>query len=181
MLNVWQINGNMIHYIYKIIFLKGSPINRYYLGKRSYKGKNIENDKYYGSGIFCKLYFKKYKAILGETYIKEIIEINDSLEINRDREEFIIGNKWKTDPLCMNQCPGGACAKDPINHKITKEVIQYDLLGNYVSCFESISEASQITGINLSTISAACRKLNNIAGKFIWRFNALSLFYSLTK
>ena len=35
MLIVLQKNGNMIHYIYKIIFLKGKPENRYYIGKRS--------------------------------------------------------------------------------------------------------------------------------------------------
>ena len=44
----------MIHYIYKITFLKGNPKGRYYYGKRTYRGKNILNDKYHGSGNFAK-------------------------------------------------------------------------------------------------------------------------------
>lgn len=84
--------GKMFHYIYKIIFLCGYPTGRYYLGKRTYHGENLQNDKYYGSGNFCKAYFKKYGAVYGETYIKEIIEINPSYNINKIREKAIIGN-----------------------------------------------------------------------------------------
>lgn len=160
----------MIHYIYKIIFLRGYPCGRYYLGKRSYKGNDLAKDKYRGSGVFCKLYFKKYGAILGDTYLKEIIEINPSFEINRDREEVIIGDLWKSDPLCMNQCPGGLCGIDSQYNNSTKPVLQYDLWGNYITEYKSQSEASQITNISNSTISSVCRRKGFIAGGYIWRF-----------
>ena len=81
-----------IHYIYKIIFLCGELKNRYYLGKRTYNGIDITKDKYHGSGNFCKSYFKKYGIVEGKTYIKEVLEVNDSIEINRNRELVIIGN-----------------------------------------------------------------------------------------
>lgn len=94
-------------YIYKIHFLRGFPAGRYYIGKRVYKGKDISNDKYVGSGNFCIAYFKKYGAIEGDTYIKEILEINPSKKINDNREAIWIGDLWETDELCMNQKPGG--------------------------------------------------------------------------
>ena len=81
----------MIHYIYRIDFLFGEP-GRYYLGKRSYRGKNINKDKYSGSGNFCFEYYKKYGCVINETYRKTIIEINETFEDNRKREEIIIGN-----------------------------------------------------------------------------------------
>ena len=84
--------GKTFHYIYKIIFLCGYPTGRYYLGKRTYHGENLQNDKYCGSGNFCKAYFKKYGAVYGETYIKEILEINPSYEVNKIREKAIIGD-----------------------------------------------------------------------------------------
>lgn len=83
----------MIHYIYKIIFLRGYPTGRYYLGKRSYPGDDISKDRYTGSGSFPKEYFKKYGKKEGDTYLKEILEINPSFKINNDREKEIIGDK----------------------------------------------------------------------------------------
>jgi hypothetical protein len=67
----------MIHYIYRIDFLCGEP-GRYYLGKRSYRGKKIERDSYAGSGNFCKEYYAEYSAINNKTYKKTILEINDT-------------------------------------------------------------------------------------------------------
>lgn len=120
---------NQVHYIYKIHFLKGFPCGRYYIGKRTYYGTDINRDSYTGSGIFCKHYFKKYGAIAGETYIKEIIEINPSKKINHDREIFWIGDLWKTDPLCMNLIKGGNCGKEDFSED-TREKISKSKLGN---------------------------------------------------
>lgn len=75
------------------------------IGKRSYRGSDISKDKYCGSGRYCDFYFKKYGIRLGETYIKEIIEINSNKKINSDREAYWIGDLWKTDPLCKNLYP----------------------------------------------------------------------------
>lgn len=88
----------IIYYIYKIHFLRVFPSGRYYIGKHKHLG-SLNNDKYTGSGNFCKAYFKKYGKKEGITYIKEILEINPSEEINNEREELLIGDKYKTDPL----------------------------------------------------------------------------------
>ena len=62
-------------YIYKIHFLKGFPAGRYYIGKRVYKGKDISNDKYVGSGNFCIAYFKKYRYLATDTILVFILNM----------------------------------------------------------------------------------------------------------
>lgn len=101
----------------------GYPSGRYYIGKRTYRGSEIKNDPYTGSGNFCKSYFKKYGEISGVTYIKEILEINPSNKINLKREKILIGDLWKTDPLCMNMAPGGIGSEQRKGHTLTPEEI----------------------------------------------------------
>ena len=156
----------MIHYIYKIIFLRGYPCGRYYLGKRSYSGDDLAKDSYSGSGSFCKAYFKAYGKKLGDTYLKEIIEINPSAQINRVREIEIIDDKWKTDPLCMNLVPGGGGGENCE----AQSVVQYDLQGNIVGIYPSEMRAFEATNINNSGISNACVNKTITAGGYIWRF-----------
>lgn len=94
------------HYIYKITCLCGKFKGHYYIGKRS-TNNNPESDGYYGSGVVITDYYKKYPPVIGETITKDILEFNDSLYDNCKREAVIIGDKYKTDPLCMNLMGGG--------------------------------------------------------------------------
>ena len=158
----------VIFYIYKIHFLCGFPSGRYYIGKHKHTG-DLNNDKYTGSGNFCKAYFKKYGKKEGITYIKEILEINPSEEINNQREELIIGDKYKTDPLCMNLVSGGSGIAS-IN-EVTKSVVQYDFLGNFIKEYNSQLEASAAVKLaDSSAISKCCITKQGSAGGFVWRF-----------
>lgn len=96
-----------VYYIYKIICLCGSFKNHYYIGKRTSTKKDVLNDFYYGSGEKLRRYYKKYPPVLGETILKEIIEFNPDAETNSKREKEIIGDLYKTDPLCLNLMEGG--------------------------------------------------------------------------
>lgn len=169
------------HYIYKIIFLCGYPTGRYYLGKRTYRGKNLQNDPYKGSGNFCRAYFKKYGGIYGETYLKEIIEINPSRTINREREKVIIGDLWYTDPLCMNQRHGGdggailghetkSSTKIKIAKAVSKPILQYDYKGNLIKEWPNIDSASKYYKIRKTNIADCCKKRILIYHDCIWRF-----------
>lgn len=161
-------NEMVIYYIYKIHFLCGFPSGRYYIGKHKHTG-DLSNDKYTGSGNFCKAYFKKYSKKEGITYIKEILEINPSEEINNKREELLVGNKYKTDKLCMNLIPGGSGITS-IN-EYAKYVVQYDLLGNFIKEYKSQIEAAvEIGNITSSSISKCCIAKQGSAGGFVWRF-----------
>lgn len=95
------------HYIYKITCLCGDLKNHYYLGKHSTRKDDPINDDYYGGGVIINKYYKKYPPELGVTITKEILEFNPDVETNSRRETEIIGDKWETDPLCLNRKKGG--------------------------------------------------------------------------
>lgn len=52
-----------------------------------------------------------------------------------------------------------------------KKVIQYELEGELVKVFDSISEASKASEINKSSIAKCCRGERKKAGNFIWKFS----------
>lgn len=168
---------NKVHYIYKIWFLCGFPTGRYYIGKRSYCGSDLTRDRYTGSGKFCDAYFKKYGKKSGVTYIKEILEINPSAEINKDREDFWIGDLWKTDLLCMNQCSGGCSWTGPRGRaKSTKrfaKINQYDLNGKFIKTWDSIKDIIIELGFEENAGRArlwdAYSHKNKTAYGFVWR------------
>lgn len=94
----------MYYYTYKINLLKGSLVNKYYLGK--HQTENLD-DNYAGSGRIIKNYFNKYGKIEGETYTKEIINYYDNAA-DLDAGEFeLIGNLYETDNNCINLRAGG--------------------------------------------------------------------------
>lgn len=155
----------MIHYIYKIVFLCGTPENRYYIGKRSTdKYDNWDSDPYTGSGIFCYSYFEKYGKIKNITYKKYCLEENDSFEQNKVREKYWIGDLWETDPYCMNKCSGG-CIKEEI------PIEQYSADGTFIREWKSAVEVEKKLKINNSVIRSLCNNTNpkrHTAGGFIF-------------
>ena len=166
-----------VNYIYKIHFLCGFPVGRYYLGKHT----GYVDDSYAGSGKFCKAYYKKYGKINGITYIKEILEINPDKETNKIREEIIVSDLWKTDPLCMNQKRGGEGKGWEIGHVVSKEarekiasalsnpVDQYDLNGNFIKTWKSIAEVSRSFHCHVTSISDCCSGRRYTCKGYIWR------------
>ena len=92
------------YYTYKITLLKGSLAGHYYYGQ--HRTNNLE-DSYCGSGSIIKDYLKKYPKIEHQTYIKEIISFYNSLEELNKAEFELIGDKYNTDPLCLNLKAGG--------------------------------------------------------------------------
>lgn len=157
----------MLYYIYKITFLCGSPEGRYYLGKRKYSREDVNKDSYTGSGAFPKEYFKCYGKIPNVTFIKEILEYNSDAKINSIRETEIIGDLWKTDPLCMNRIFGGLGGEEFVEGT---KIIQYDLHGIEIARFDSQTDAYNATGVLNTSISQCCLGKTLEAWRFIWRF-----------
>lgn len=54
--------------------------------------------------------------------------------------------------------------------KTNKPVLQFDLDGNLIREYMSINEAHRMTGINSSSIIRSCKRINNMAGNYIWRY-----------
>ena len=168
-----NVSTGPIHYIYKIHFLKGFPSGRYYIGKRTFKGCDIRKDPYTGSGQFCFAYFRKYGTIEGETYIKEILEINPSKKINGMREAYHIGDKYKTDPLCMNLAAGDFRGNTVGANK--HKIRQYTKDGKFIKEWDCINDAECTLGIN--NVSACCNRRRHFAGGFIWRYSYENIKY----
>lgn len=164
-MSTWKM---VIHYIYKIYFLCEED-GAYYIGKRTYRGRNIDLDSYRGSGKYCDYYFNKYGTVLGVTYTKEILEINKNKKINTDREKYWVGDLWKTDSLCKNRIPGGDWIYGDC--EFSKPVIQYDLSGVKIAEYQSQIDAADALGLHGSRgISASCINKNSTSGGYIWRF-----------
>jgi group I intron endonuclease len=52
-----------------------------------------------------------------------------------------------------------------------KEVIQYDLDGNFLAKYVSASEASRLTGLSKTCITRCCRGEREQSGGFFWKYN----------
>ena len=54
--------------------------------------------------------------------------------------------------------------------KMKRRIIQYDLQGNIINTYNSVTEAMQKTGCHMTNIIETARKHQNTAGGFIWRY-----------
>lgn len=93
------------HYTYNITCLCGSLKDHYYLGQHT--TDNLD-DGYAGSGKILKNYYKKYGAIENVTYIKTIVGFYSNLTELGIAEYELIGDKYETDPMCLNIVAGGS-------------------------------------------------------------------------
>lgn len=61
--------------------------------------------------------------------------------------------------------------KKGINNKTNKSVLQYDLDGNYINEYHSISYAARITKIRNADIQRACSGIYKQAGGYAWEYS----------
>ena len=50
-----------------------------------------------------------------------------------------------------------------------KKIQQFDLNGNYIKSYDSLTEASKQCGVNISSISSVINNKRNSAGGFVWK------------
>jgi hypothetical protein len=86
----------MYHYVYKTTIIN---TGEYYIGKHT---TDSLNDNYIGSGISLR------EKVDESTPIHfEILQFTETEDEAYELEERIIGDLWKTDPLCLNRVSGG--------------------------------------------------------------------------
>lgn len=105
------INENRTYYTYKITSINS---DKYYYGVSHVKVKNASiedclNHKYYGSGgnHSKENKFNSWKKKYKNNLQKEIIKTFDRKSRAYEFEKKIIGDLWRTDPLCLNSMSGG--------------------------------------------------------------------------
>jgi hypothetical protein len=54
--------------------------------------------------------------------------------------------------------------------KVSKAVVQYDMNGQAIAVYDSITLASQAVGISVQHIVACCKRKYPYAGGFVWRY-----------
>ena len=59
-------------------------------------------------------------------------------------------------------------------NKGVKPVEKYDASGNLIATYNSMSEASRETNININSISAVCRGRGKTAGGFVWSWKKIN-------
>lgn len=58
-------------------------------------------------------------------------------------------------------------------NKLARKVLQLDLMGGLVGKYNSIADASLVTGVDKSSISRCCRGSAMSAGGYRWRFESV--------
>ena len=162
---------------------------KYYIGK--HKG----GDKYYkGSGIEYKQDLKLYKE-----YKTEILEYVDDISKLNEREEWWLQSvDAANNPLYYNKTNksyGPVQRSEELKklhskfmtgrkasyetrkqmsisnlNKGIKAVLQYDLQGNFIKEWTSVTEATKLLNLSNGRISSCCRGIGKTANGYIWRF-----------
>lgn len=136
--------------------------------KSEFQGVKLINSK--GEEGFKKKHFLIHRLVYG-CFVDENI-------LWDDKRKFVIAhkNKNKKDNRLENleKISYGKSIKEKrdennTNQKFEKKVFQYDLEGNFIREFNSIQEASDITGESYSGISKACLGNQKSTLKYKWR------------
>jgi predicted GIY-YIG superfamily endonuclease len=147
-----------------------------------YKIQNLLNGKIYiGQSVDIEKRWSTHKAELKNNYHHNIHLQSAWNKYGENNFEFSIVEECIIDQLNQreiywisqfnsfengyNLTPGGGNTE-----AFSKSVIQFDLAGNEISRYSSVSEAETITGICYSQISECCLDKRKTAGGYIWQY-----------
>ena len=135
-----------------------------YILKFNAKEEGFNSDS--GGGIQKKIYHYtikgEYTGVFGS-----LAEASDYFDIPKKKVSKICNSathKFKLGYLSYDM-------KKDFGDKRTKKVCQYSLEGDLMATFNSIAEASRITGVNKTSIAKVCRGSRKKAGNFLWKFD----------
>ena len=95
-------------------------------------------------------------------YICDIVSENDNRPVD---------NRLNIDNISKINERKSKKSYENLNHGFSKPIIQYDINGNFIKEWNSISDACHELGYKQTTgISAVCRKKQKSSGGYIWEF-----------
>ncbi len=111
--------------------------------------------------------------LVWETFVGPIPEGYDVHHKNRNRNDNRLENLELIEKRKHLEIHKNDRLKS-VKKSLSRKVCQYTLDGILVAEYESLREASRITGINISGISCCCNKKQKYksAGGFVWQFVA---------
>lgn len=80
-----------------------------------------------------------------------------------ERQSKIVKDMWKSEEY--------ANAHRGANNHRSQGVKQYDLDGNFIQEYETITQASQSTGVDASKISLVCKGKRKTSGGYVWKYS----------
>lgn len=135
-----------------------------YILKFKAKEEGFNSDS--GGGIQKKVYHYTLKGDYSGEF-GSLAEASDYFDIPKKKVSKIcnsVTHKFKLGYLSYDK-------KNDFKDSRTKKVSQYSLDGNLITSFNSIVEASRLTGVNKTSIAKVCRGSRKKAGNFLWKFN----------
>ena len=172
--NVRSIDRNFI--------CKGKNQYKNFISNRNYKGKIIKpilDKKGYLYVCLCKNNIKEVRMIhrlVAQTFInnsEKKLQVNHKNGIKTDNR--VENLEWVTAKENIEHAYNNNLFKNQLKHlkKVQKEnkkrILQYDLKGNFIREWESISIAKRILKIS-AHIGCCCSGKRKTAGGFIWKY-----------
>lgn len=102
-----------------------------------------------------------------------IPNINNLKQVNH-KDENKLNNKVENLEWCSakyNNSYGTRLARVSQSNRLKKKICKYDLKGNLIATYNSITEATKLNGLkSISSISCCCNGINKTAGGYIYKF-----------
>lgn len=80
-----------------------------------------------------------------------------------ERQSRIVRKMWESEEY--------ANAHKGANNHRAQGVKQYDINGKFIAEYETITQASQATGVDFSKISAVCKGKRKTSGGYVWKYS----------
>lgn len=147
-----------------------------------YVGIGTKQKGYYSRLFDLKSKNKIFKDIINKSsYYNEIILESNNYDFIKNKEKEFIKLYGRIDlknGILSNMTDGGEGVfgikrKSGINHVCSKRVYQYDLNGNFIKEWYSISDINRELNFTITSIARCCRKERGAITykNFIWRYN----------
>lgn len=131
-----------------------------------------------GKGYFCVKLYKNKKCKMKKVHRLVAQAFIDNPN-NKKQVNHIDGNKENN---CVNNLEWCTCQENikhswknhlhkPLkgkDNKLSKEVLQYDLQGNFIKVWDCVEEARKT--LHISNISSVCNGKRKKAGGYIWKY-----------
>lgn len=85
---------------------------------------------------------------------------------------FTIAKRKNKESVPYSKNPITDEARKRISERMSKPVIQMDLLGRYIGEYPSIKAAGEITKVHQAAINKCCRGKTRSAGRYKWKYKA---------
>lgn len=143
------------------------------LGRVKSKGKILKSTKDNGGYLMVMISnntgykTKRIHRLVAETFIPNPNNYKEVNHIDENKTNNCVDNlEWCTRKYNNNY----GTRNKRISNTMKKKIGQYDKNNNLIKAYESISEASKQSEINIASISRSVNNIQKTAGGYVWHF-----------